>query len=210
MNLRKIIQDYLFPSFCVSCGFEGENICNACLGQLSLEPSCTKEDELDHMCSMWVYDEKSVVGKLLKMYKYDYCEEILGRLAGALRAFCTAHTHSDLIAGIVPVPLHARRLAERGFNQAEQIAKIIASEVGVPLMPLLKRSVYTDQQAKKSKGERLSNVTGVFSVSGEITVGSTYLLVDDIYTSGATMQQCARVLKDAGAGPVHGLTLARG
>jgi ComF family protein len=115
------------------------------------------------------------------------------------------------IDAIVPVPLHPRRHAERGFNQAELIAHIAADFIGKPVATTLRRTRYTENQAKLPKEEREKNIAGAFARHrGADAAGKRVLLVDDVYTTGATMQECARVLKAAGAISVSGFAVAHG
>ena len=109
---------------------------------------------------------------------------------------------------VVPVPLHRRRLAERSFNQARLLADILGQRIRRPVVDLLRRERYTLQQAKLSREERQGNVHHAFVRSN--FQADAILLVDDVFTTGATMQECARVLKDNGAKRVIGFSMARG
>jgi len=112
---------------------------------------------------------------------------------------------------IMPVPLHPARLRERGFNQSVLLAREIARRLSIPLdFMTLKRYIYTEPQVHLGKKERASNVKGAFDVAdtGKI-VDRNILLVDDVYTTGSTVQECARVLVKNGASSVAVLTLAR-
>jgi len=111
------------------------------------------------------------------------------------------------------VPLHPSRLAERGFNQSEQLARVIAKKWRVPVVSLLVRSSPTPPQSRQSRAERLRSMEGVFdlhpSIPAEKLVALNVLLVDDVYTTGATLGACARVLVEAGCRTVRSLTFAR-
>ncbi len=112
---------------------------------------------------------------------------------------------------IIPVPLHRRRYAERGFNQSEQLAAIVSSVLNIPCATVLKRVRYTKQQARLSQSDRRQNVMSAFALkeSCQTVSGKHVMLVDDVFTSGATMQECGRVLVERGAASVSGFTLAR-
>ena len=112
---------------------------------------------------------------------------------------------------IMPVPLHPKKLRERGFNQSLILAKEISKRFAVSLdFMTLRRHIYTEPQISLGKKERESNVHGVFSVAdpGKIK-GQRIIMVDDVYTSGSTVKECARVLMKNKAAAVAVVTLAR-
>ena len=111
---------------------------------------------------------------------------------------------------IVPVPLHPSRLRERGFNQAEELAKRLSEKSGVPVRQLLIRRRQTRAQADLDKEERLKNVEDAFFAQrGAKMKGKTVLLVDDVATTGATLEACALALKRIGIRTVNALVVAR-
>jgi ComF family protein len=115
--------------------------------------------------------------------------------------------HFDLV---IPVPLHPARLRERGFNQAELLAKILAQKINTPLGCALERIRYTTTQTAFDRVERMENLHGAFRLRKKIGVrGLHVLLVDDILTTGSTLSECARVLREAGARSVYAVTAAR-
>ena len=116
----------------------------------------------------------------------------------------------DVLAGAelaVPVPLHPSRLRQRGFNQARDLA----SQIGLPVVLALRRVRPTADQVTLPAGERLSNVQGAFAATRRArqVAGRIVLLVDDVATTGATLDACGRALRDAGASEVRALTAAR-
>ena len=115
------------------------------------------------------------------------------------------------ITGVMPVPLHPLRKRERGYNQSAYIAQGISDETGIPVLEhVLSRNRNTPTQTSLSPDARMANVEGVFEVvRPEAVRGATVALVDDIFTTGATMNGCARALLQAGAGRIFALTAAR-
>jgi len=112
---------------------------------------------------------------------------------------------------VVPIPLHRKKLAERGFNQSLILAREIAGRFSIPLdFTTLKRNVYTKSQTTLTRNERKSNVKGAFEVKkpGEIK-GKKILLIDDVFTTGSTARECSRMLIKHKADEVAVLTLAR-
>ncbi|RYD74865.1 MAG: ComF family protein [Verrucomicrobiaceae bacterium] len=112
---------------------------------------------------------------------------------------------------LVPVPLHSARQREREFNQAEMLAKLLSKRSGIPLSTCLQRIRYTTTQTRLDRHERMENLRGAFRVRNTPTVtGSHLILIDDVFTTGSTVEECARVLRAAGAASVRVLTVARG
>ena len=114
---------------------------------------------------------------------------------------------------IIPVPLHPRRLKERGFNQSQLLGRVLAKKLNIPCDPfVLIRTVDTPPQVGLSEKERRENVRGAFAVSPgrhSRLEGKALLVLDDVMTTGATVEECARTLKSAGAEKVYVLTMAR-
>ena len=111
---------------------------------------------------------------------------------------------------IVPVPLHPDRQRERGYNQSELLARRVGLLAGIPVYPhALRRVRATAAQMTLNAAERSANVAGAFRCDDPAVRGATVLLIDDVCTTGATLEACAQALKAAGAAEVHGLTLAR-
>jgi ComF family protein len=107
---------------------------------------------------------------------------------------------------LVPVPLHPRRQRARGFNQAQELAGSLA----LPVLPILKRTRYTPSQTDLPAARRHANVRGAFRLRRRADIrGLRVVLVDDVCTTGATLEACARVLRDAGAADVSAITAAR-
>jgi len=112
---------------------------------------------------------------------------------------------------IVPVPLHRSRLRQRGFNQAVLLGRVLSRRLALPMVPdAIARTRATEPQIELSAAERRVNVRGAFSVkSSERIAGKRILLLDDVMTTGSTMNECAKELKRAGASAVFAVTIAR-
>lgn len=149
----------------------------------------------------------------LKYQRRRGAAEALGRVAARWLA-CDHEAREALPFGralaLVPVPLHRWRRWWRGFNQARLLADALAPLVGVEVAEVLVRIRYTRSQVGLKHADRGRNVKGAFAVQPDtVTRGAAYVLVDDVYTSGATLRECATVLRRAGAGTVAAVTLAR-
>jgi ComF family protein len=115
------------------------------------------------------------------------------------------------VDGIIPVPLHPQRLREREYNQSLLLADRLSHQTGIPLLlASLIRSRPTAPQTSLSKKDRLKNLRGAFSVTKPVHIqGKRILLVDDVFTTGTTLHECAKTLRRAGSNHIYGLTLAR-
>lgn len=107
--------------------------------------------------------------------------------------------------GVVSVPMHKKEWQKRGFDQAASLAKEVASLLSVPYTPVLKKLNHTQPQKELTALHRRGNLLGVFDVTGDV-VGRTYLLVDDVTTTGSTLDECAKMLKIYGADAVYAVT----
>lgn len=144
---------------------------------------------------------------IIHALKYDRRRSISPRLGGLMRASGAALLRDA--DAVVPVPLHPRREYARGFNQARDLAL----HLGLPVVLLLKRVVFTQSQIDLPKHQRQANVRDAFAwcpdPGSRITVPGVVVLVDDVATTGATLESCARVLKRSGVSEVRALTAAR-
>ncbi len=115
------------------------------------------------------------------------------------------------VEAFVPVPLHKLREREREFNQAAVLAELVAARAGVPILHCLERVRYTTTQTRHDRSERMENLRNAFelSESGDVS-GRHLVLVDDVLTTGSTVDECARVLMNAGAASIRAITVARG
>ena len=231
----KFILDIALPPLCPSCREPlgaGVGLCAGCWSKLSQieKPYCARlgipflYDPGPGLLSMEAMANPPAYQRARAAVRYDevarslvlafkYADRLdLAPMMGAWMA----RAGSELLAGadaLMPVPLHWRRLWARRFNQAAALAKAISQHSGVPVLPdVLKRVRATPQQVGLSKTERASNVQGAFRVPDghKATVkGRRIVLVDDVLTSGATVDTCARALLRAGAAQVDVLVFAR-
>lgn len=205
------IKEVLFPLFCISCNTEGSFLCGSCMSSVCANVH-VKEDCINNIykryasCSV----QDRLMAQIIHAVKYEYVEDAWK----AVERIClgsnvsAALSHIDLI---VPVPLHPRRFAERGYNQSERIANILSKQSRIPVVHALKRVVYTKQQALLGKEEREHNLAAAFASQEPIPEGSSILLVDDVYTTGATVGACIEVLEKAcRGGDIAVYTLAQG
>ncbi len=147
------------------------------------------------------------------VHRFKYGRKI--SVGTALGRMMAQRTYSALtiedFSMVIPVPLHVKRLRERGFNQSGILAREIARTCSIPLdCASLERKVDTKPQTALKKTERAKNIRGAFAVTNPDNVeGKKILLIDDVFTTGSTLRECARVLIRNGAKEVAALTLAR-
>ncbi len=204
---RERVLDLLFPKFCAGCNEEGSWLCKKCLPVVDFFHQDMAVPNLDGVTALFNYGENTQ-SKLIKMFKYDYLSEVAGIFENIISGINFFEVWKDCV--IIPVPLHARRERERGFNQAEILAGLFSKKFGLSVNKNLYRIIYTQQQAKLSGEERRQNLQNAFVWRSDRAAPKKVLLVDDVFTTGATMQECAGVLKNNGAEAVCGLVLARG
>jgi ComF family protein len=183
-------------------------------GEISGSFVCGNCSERDYHfeCAVSCFRAKGVVREFIHRFKYNGHIELRHPLADwASAAFDDERMQSRPYDALVPVPLHWWRRARRGFNQAEEIGSLLAARAGVPLLRAIKRTRHTTSQTIFDRQERMENLRGAFSVRHPAAVQSRHLiLVDDVFTTGSTVDECARVLREAGAASVRALTVARG
>ncbi len=216
-KLRQIILDILFPIECLSCGQADVWLCAECFKKLPLrsgyfEPLDFEPLFLDGFLigSEW---EDKIVQKLIHQYKYNFSQELSQPLAEILakKLLAIFEIYPEIKNFVLlPVPLHRRRFFWRGFNQAELLARLVAEKFDLPLETnLIKRIKNTSPQVKLKSEARRKNIAGAFKCQPGMTAENV-ILVDDVITTGATMNELARVLKESGVKKVYGLAVARG
>ncbi len=145
--------------------------------------------------------------KLIHVFKYGKVESLAGPLSRFLIQSLPLEQQFDIV---LAMPMHWRKLWQRGFNQAELLARPVARRYGIKLSSNLRRRRYTKPQAGLSEAKRRDNLRNSFTVvRPEQMRGKRVLLIDDVFTTGATLRTAAEALKAAGAGHVCALTLAR-
>ncbi|MDI6777538.1 MAG: ComF family protein [Syntrophales bacterium] len=231
------LADVIFPPRCVTCGVvlrrnKTFHFCSVCFSRINFiqSPLCSRcgipfngPDGGDHLCgdcltSKTYFSVARAVGRyettmLDAIHRFKYRGKIaVGEILGRLMVdFAYPALDIKEYSLIMPAPLHPKRLRERGFNQSVILALAVAKRFSLPLdFTTLRRRIHTKPQISLGKKERETNVQGAFEVSEEKKIrGKNIILVDDVYTTGSTVKECARVLTKSKAAKVAVLTLAR-
>jgi ComF family protein len=230
--------DLFFPIRCAGCGdagmYAGESRwCQTCRESLAwvgspLCPCCgtpflDSPASPDHLCGdclngAFHFDSArsavlygGVVRERIHQLKFGGKLHWTPPLAELLERAWRSDATQQSVDVIVPIPLHIRRLRQRGFNQSALLARELGRRVELPVrFDVLDRTRWTDPQTRLKRNARLENVKGAFEALRPARLeGRSVLLVDDVFTTGTTISECARVLKKAGAAEVHALTAAR-
>ena len=229
------IASLLYPASCTICAASvetGEYLCSECDNQVSriVPPFCAKCSEpfdgaitsefacancahrkIHFEAAVAAYRARGIVRHVMLNFKYGrqmHLRHLVARwLVAALDDERIRERRFD---AIVPVPLHPARQRERGFNQAELLAQWVSNHIAVPLRPALQRVRYTTTQTAFDRAERMQNLRDAFRLRKNTDVRRLrVLLIDDILTTGSTLSECARVLKQGGAQSVYAATAAR-
>lgn len=227
--ILKSFYDLIFPILCQGCSREGSYLCESCLQKLSpIKERCfvcnkvsflgrthqacqSRQYPLTALLVASDYRQQSIQ-KLIWYLKYHAVTDIGDILAKVLSDFLL---NRDLLqyfyaAGVIPVPLHQTRLRQRGFNQAELLAQGFCKNTGLAYHPLLQRIRVTEPQVDLEKSQRFQNVENAFTCSPSPSLGERkVILIDDVATTGATLNECAKVLKTQGVAEIWGLVVAR-
>lgn len=229
-NVTAFLLDLLFPTHCVGCGREETLLCEECSGSVfhftaPICPVCSRRLPLGNRCGHAKEIRRLIVAtnyadpivrEAIHVFKYQFVSSLARPLAGLvlpiLEKFLADTQSREWL--LVPVPASKKRLRLRGFNQALSLAEVFKKELNLPLADLLARTRETRPQVEvEHREERLKNLEGVFEIKEPAlrqAQGKHILLVDDVSTTGATLKECAKVLKTAGAKSVSGVVIARG
>jgi ComF family protein len=218
--------EFIFPTACASCGKLGPMICSRCMSRFCKieNPICLRcghpstntvvtcsscrveEFNLNQSRACYKYSEP--LESVIKQYKYSGLHALAEPLGNLMAQNWPGW--ASIPDMIVPIPLHIRRLRSRGFNQAQLLAHQLGAAVGIEVNDqVLRRERRTRPQVDLSPSERRKNVHQAFSAELGVVTGKRILLIDDVYTTGATLNSAAGTLLKAGADTVSAYCLAR-
>lgn len=214
MDLWKNILDLLYPSRCPFCGrvlevWEEDGMCSRCQKTLPWLQGEEKRVEFCHTClsPLWYQDG---VRRGMHRYKFWGGQEY-AQVFGMLMAQCLSDRWGEPMDCLTWVPLSAKKLRRRGYDQSQLLAQRVGELTGLEVISTLDKVRHTSQQSRiVSPSARRANVAGAYQLREGVDVAGKYIvLVDDVLTSGSTLEECAACLRTGGAEQVVGLTLAR-
>lgn len=204
----------MFPQVCAGCGEQGNLLCTECISSIpraepSVHPFVTALYDYQSpiiRSAVWRFKYKNARG-FAKYFGTQLYEEIIGDLGDGL------HISKNKTFLLIPIPLHKKRLRERGYNQSELIARVIIKNDVSSLFEFLPRALVrvreTKAQARSDKrAMRLENLRGAFHADATVVRGKDIILVDDVTTTGATLTEARKALRAAGARTVQAYTVA--
>lgn len=227
--------DVLFPKKCIGCKKPNTYFCESCVSDilqtdlicpqctnLSIggltHPGCERSYSLDGLWSLGIY--RGALKKTIQKLKYD--PALVSDFAPVLvdivvdywikyQPFIYMEIKKSKKWVVVSVPLHWYKENKRGFNQSELLGQMLSKKLGLDYCDILKRIRNTKSQVKLKGRERQHNISGAFVVTSDYTLNPApyTLLIDDVWTTGSTLRECCRILKQAGVKKVWALTLAR-
>ncbi len=234
IQFKEFILDILFPPICLNCeshlikAEKNNGICNLCLSKIIIHTALfcgvcrarlPENKKTCHKNSQYLlgavtnFDE--TVRKLIHQLKYQKWQKILNPLKIILENYLNnLKLNPEKLKNyiVIPIPLHKNRMQERGFNQAELIGKIISEKYNLPLAKeILIRNKETKSQAElKNWDDRKNNLAGAFKIeNADFLKNKNIILVDDVYTSGATIKEAAKILKENSAKKIIALVIAK-
>ncbi len=223
-QIPEVFLDLLFPKRCIGCGKEGDFLCGSCIQTIpKLEPPycegcgipltenrCPKCSswplQIDGIRSLFLHEE--LARDVAHSLKYNN----LRAMAKPVAQLMAEHLKNNSIPAdiLVAVPMHSKRIRKRGYNQAYLIANELAKMTQLEISEgSLIRSQNTTSQVSLGAGERRQNVANAFQCKDQTFLNKNVLIIDDVCTTGATLNACAVKLKESGASSVRGLTFSR-
>lgn len=216
--------DFFLPRFCAGCSTKlfpyDKFICAPCFSSIQPADNLRLEYEFQRkfyndkiisgFASSFVFEKDKALQEIMHAIKYNknfLAGKYLGRKSANLLNDKIKNWNIDII---IPIPLHAAKKFERGYNQSYYIAKGIAAELNLPVKENgLKRIRYTESQTTMTLLERKENIGNAFSVRNRNSIkGKNVLLIDDVITTGATITECGKILLSAGASKIYAASLA--
>ncbi|QSE98150.1 ComF family protein [Fulvivirga lutea] len=212
----RILEDFIslfFPNFCLGCNrslYKQERlVCAHCISEAAKTNTHLEHDnfikrkfdgkiQVENAWSYFYFQKDGIAQNLIHHLKYENRPELGVELGKRYASVLKEVINLNKPDYIVPVPLHFKKLKKRGYNQSAEFAKGLSQVLEIPYLNGLERKIATETQTAKSRMQRWENVNTIFGVIDDSVVKKHILLVDDVITTGATIEACAQILIDAG------------
>jgi len=208
-NLRDKFLDLLFPKYCVACGTWGEFVCQSCFKEITFVnlttcPFCSiltsgvtcpahKKYKLDGAVAAVYYGD--VIKKAIAAWKYSQVKDLTDFLSSFLIFKLKEMDFIKEKPLIIPIPLHKQKLRKRGYNQSLLLAYRLADYFNLEVSECLERIINNPSQTSVGEKNRRQNVKGIFKIKKQ-PINKNILLIDDVITTGATLNEAAKILKE--------------
>lgn len=218
-----------FPKFCLGCTEEGTWVCKNCQEKIiqvktQVCPDCGRVSTLGRYCAkhrrLWglsgiivaSYYQEGPLKEIIHNFKYNHILELGNLLKNLMVHALKENLPAKKNLLLCAVPLHFLKRSQRGYNQAEILADLVAKRLMLPLnCSILKKVRWTKSQVQMAGKKRLNNLAGCFKIHHKMSLkGKTVILIDDVTTTGTTLNECAKLLRKNGVNRVWGLVAARG
>jgi len=233
-KIKNFILDLIFPRECLECGKANTYICNQCLAKIELNKKfycalCKRESQLGKICpacqpqtalkAIWLAADynNEILQELIHNFKYKYIEDLGSILASKMIEYLKINRIMENFgisakeAVFVPVPLHKKRILQRGFNQSSLLASQISNFYNTVTRGLLIRKKNTQSQINLKRNERQANLKEAFILNNfeKLENNKKIILIDDVVTTGSTLTECAKILQNAGFNDIYALVIAQ-
>lgn len=210
-KILKFILDIIFPIECVGCGKSGSFVCDNCFNKIEINKVEPFKNDLISQVHIASSYHQNTLRQLIHFFKYQYIENIGRTLSKIMISYYEKVPNKLENPIIIPVPLHKIRLRERCFNQAQILGKYFSEHFEYQMnLDLITRKINTKHQADLKKAQRLENIKNAFFISDENFVkNKNFLIIDDVYTTGSTVLEMAKLLKSNGANNIWCLVIAK-
>lgn len=214
MNLLEKVLDLIFLPKCGVCEKLGNDyLCDSCyqkLKKIAIGKKKIVEDK-SYTEFMYLFDYQGIIQEKILQYKFhdkSYLDKMFGKLFVNYEKSCDFLKSYDII---IPVPIHTKRKTKRGYNQCELIAKYISKQLDMVMYTdVLVKKKDTISQSTLGRMERKSNVKDAYKVQNIVKIKQKKIVIlDDVYTTGSTIEECSKVLKSAGVSKIGVITIAK-
>jgi ComF family protein len=221
-NITAPLLDFIYPPVCFTCERRlenaGDRICSACRNDIKkldtstpvwheLKQKFSSGGSIDDFTSCYLFEKEGKLQQAIHLLKYQGMHSVGTMLGKDIGDKILSHSLLRSADYVVAIPLHKLKQRERGYNQSVYIAKGISETTSIPVhTTLLRRKRYTETQTKLDINQRKANVSDAFEIhpkSAHLLKGKSFILVDDIITTGSTISECGRILKQHGAVKVY-------